>query len=72
MSVSPPKTRGEAYAQLIEHARKVQELCAHMAHFHRTENSLQDRALANGWLKMSELMKRAIWSFTEMAKGNMS
>lgn len=69
MTIAPPKTRAECYTQILEKGRELQELCAHMAHFHNTETSLKDTALARGWLAQSELMKRACFMWTEMAKG---
>ena len=47
-------TRAETYAQLVEHIAKAQEASAMMAHLTRDD----DRILANGWLKISELFKR--------------
>ena len=61
-------TRGETYVQLIEHLRLAQEGCATLAHLDRANG---DVALANGWLTLSELFKRAQHNVIELAKGRM-
>lgn len=64
-------TRGETFAKLIEHMRKAQEDAAMMAHLHNTEGNDMDKALARGWLGITELIDRMIYQITELAKNKM-
>jgi hypothetical protein len=62
--VSVP-TRGETYARFIEHLRLAQEDAAMMAHLHNTES--RDGHIAQGWLAISELIKRMQSQVTKLA-----
>ena len=63
-------TRGETYAKLLYHLTECQELAAVMAHLHNTEeHSFKDRALAKGWLTLSEMFKRIQHQVTSLASG---
>ena len=55
-------TTGDTFAQLIEHIRLAQEAAAMLSHL-RSE----DRAVANGWLIISEQLKRMQYMVTLMA-----
>lgn len=57
-------TRGELFAQLTEYLRKAQECTAMLAHITRDNDSVQ----AQGWLGVSELIKKFIHNVTEFAK----
>jgi len=64
-------TRGETYAQLIEHITKAQECCYMMAHLHNTEGNDMDKLLAKGWLGIGELFKRTVHTVTSLAAGRL-
>ncbi len=65
-------TRGEVYAELCEHLIRVQELMAVMGHLHNTEDNHMDKLLAQGWLGMSELIKRVNHGVAELARGRLN
>ena len=56
-------TKGETFAQLIEHLRKAQEAAAMLAHLHADES----RAIAVRWIAVSEVLKLATQKVTELA-----
>lgn len=56
-------TKGETYAQLIEHLVKAQEAAAMMAHLHRDDS----RLMAQGWLAVSEMFKKTQYQITNLA-----
>lgn len=56
-------TQGEEYAKLMENLRHAQENCAMLAHLTRDE----DRLRAQGWLGISELIKRMLIQVTKLA-----
>jgi hypothetical protein len=60
-------TKGSEYAQLLEHLRKAQENCAMLSHL----TADNDKHLAQGWLAIAELMKRAQTQITRMAMKGM-
>ena len=64
-------TRGETYAKLMYHLTECQELAAVMSHLHNTETSPKDRALASGWLTVSEMFKRMSSKLTSLAAGSL-
>lgn len=64
-------TRGEKYAELIEHLIRAQEAAAMLGHLHNTEGNDFDKALARGWLAIAEMLRRAQFKITELAKGNL-
>lgn len=64
-------TAGEAFAKLIHHMDEAQSQAALLAHLHRAQaNSGKDRALADGWIAISEMLKRQRYQMTEIAKGH--
>ena len=66
-------TRGETFAQIDEHLIRLQELFATMAHLQRAEFAniigSKDRALADGWLAMSETMKLVRHQVIQLQRG---
>ena len=56
-------TRGELFSQLTEHLRKAQECTAMLAHITRDNDKVQ----AQGWLGVSELIKKFIHNITQFA-----
>lgn len=69
--VSVPTT-GEAFAKLLHHMGEAQNQAAMLAHLHRAQaNTGKDRALADGWIAVSEMLKRQIYQVTEIAKGHL-
>jgi len=62
-------TEGETYAKLMEHLRESQECAAMLAHLHRAN----DRTVtANGWLAVSEHLRKMQFTITNIAVGKMS
>ena len=51
-------THGESYSKLIEYLRKAQEEAGTLAHLRRAEGDAKGRMLADGWLAVSEGLKR--------------
>lgn len=68
MSIPTP---GETFYKLHEHLRLAQEDAAMMAHLRRAEGGPKDHAVADGWIAVSELLKRMIYQVTELAKGKL-
>jgi hypothetical protein len=64
MSVPTP---GETFAKLIEYLRLAQEASAMLAHLTRDDDKLQ----AQGWLAVSEMLKKTQWNVTSLAKRRM-
>jgi len=64
-------TRSETFTKLLEHLTKAQEEAAMMAHLHNTEGNVKDVALAMGWLKVSENLKKMQRAITKMAQGRL-
>jgi len=64
-------TRGETYTKLLYHVHMAEEQAAMMAHLHNTEDSHKDKALARGWLSVSELFRQLAIKVTNMAKGRL-
>lgn len=60
-------TRGESYSKLIEYLRKGQEEAAVLAHLHR-DDSRTGRAMAMGWLAVSEGLKLMQKQVTDLAR----
>lgn len=61
-------SRGEVFAKLLHHLREAQDQSANMAHLHRTESGPHEQAAANGWLAVSELLKKIVYQVTELAR----
>ena len=57
-------THGESFAKLMEHIRYAQEEAATLAHLARANDQ---RALADGWISVSELFKRVGFQVTQLA-----
>lgn len=64
-------TAGESYAKLAHHLREAQDQAAILAHLANTEDGVKDKALAMGWLAVSEQLKRFVHVVTQMAMGRM-
>jgi hypothetical protein len=58
-------TTGETFAKLIEHLRLAQEDCAMMAHLLNAEGT---NHLGKQWLLISEMLKKAQYNITHLAK----
>ena len=56
-------TRGEKFAELIEHLRMAEEAAAMLGHLHADE----DKTMSHGWLGVSELLSRTVMAVTELA-----
>lgn len=61
-------TRGETFAKLLHHIREAQDCASTIAHLERTESGSHAQAAANGWLVVSEQLKKFVFTVTEMAK----
>ncbi len=65
-------TQGEQFAKLIDHLRSAQDDSAMLAHLTRSmSTSKKDNALADGWIAVSELLKRMIHQVTTLAQGKL-
>lgn len=65
-------TRGLTFSKLIDHLREAQECCAMMAHLTKAEGTLADEALANGWIAISENLRRMQHIITAMATSRLN
>lgn len=61
-------TPGETFAKLIEHLRLAQEDSAMMAHLRRDD----DKLIAQGWLAISEMLKKTQAQVTKLAIGRLN
>lgn len=68
--VSVP-TQGEIFARFIDRLKECQSDAAMMAHLTRAMGGSRDGALADGWIAVSELLKRQIYQYTQLAKGHL-
>lgn len=57
------------YEQMMEHLRQVQENALMISHLIHTEDAIKDKALANGWMAIAELMRGVQHRITLMAQG---
>lgn len=65
-------TQGEVFARMVERLRMVQEDAATLAHLTRSmSGSSKDRATADGWIAVSEMMKRVVYQVTQLAQGKL-
>lgn len=73
-------TRNETFAKLIEHLRLAQEAAATIAHLHNANvsegligsgSASKERAMAVGWLTISEGIKLMQHNVTRLAQGRM-
>lgn len=58
--------RGEMFQRLIEHLRRAQEDAAILAHLHRDDHKT-GKAMAMGWLAVSEALKKMQHNVTQLA-----
>lgn len=65
-------TQGEEFAKLLHHLRSAQDTSATLAHLTRAQGSKKDHALADGWIAVSELLKRMIYQVTTIAQGRLN
>ena len=65
-------TQGEAFSKLIYHLDELSNQAATLAHLARAQaNTGKDRALADGWIAVTEMMKRIRFQITAMAQGKL-
>jgi hypothetical protein len=64
-------TQGEEFSKMLHHLDEAQSSMYKIAHLTRAQDTAKDRALADGWIAMGEMMKRVRWSITELAKGKL-
>lgn len=65
-------TQGEAFSKLLYHLDEMMNCAATIAHLTRAQsNAGKDRALADGWIAVGEMLKRMRFQLVEMAKGKM-
>ena len=66
-------TQGEAFSLLLHHLDEMMNQTFIIAHLTRAQsNTGKDRALADGWIAVGELMKRMRHQLVEMAKGKLN
>jgi hypothetical protein len=64
-------TKGETYSRLLEHLRYAQEDAAMMAHLLKAEADAPGLVLGQGWLNISEGLRKMQHIVTQLAKGNL-
>lgn len=65
-------TQGEEFSKFIHHITEAQSVAYTLSHLARAmSNSGKDRALADGWFSVGELLKRLNHQVTELAKGKL-
>lgn len=64
-------TQGEQFAKLLEHLRQAQDDSAMLAHLTRAQGGRKDHAIADGWIAVSELLKRMQYQVTKLAQGKL-
>lgn len=65
-------TSGEAFSKLLFHFDEAMNQVAMLAHLARAQaNTGKDRAMADGWLAVGELMKRQRYQMTKIAEGKL-
>jgi len=62
-------TQGEEFTKLLDNLRKAQDNSAMLAHLTRAQGGRKDKAIADGWISVSELLKRIIFQVTKLAQG---
>lgn len=61
-------TRGETYSKLMWHLEQAQEQAAMLKHLHAAEGTGPDIVLAQGWMNVSEGLKRMQYNVMQFAK----
>lgn len=65
-------TQGESFSKLLHHLGESQSQAAILAHLARAHaNTGKDRALADGWIAVSEMLKRIQYQITKIAQGHL-
>lgn len=65
-------TQGEEYTKLTEHIRLAQESAYTLSHLTRAmSGSSKDRAIADGWFAVGELLKRVNHQIISIAQGKL-
>ena len=65
-------TMGEQFAKFLHHMGEAQSCAAMLAHLYRAQaNDGKSRALADGWISISEMLKRQIFQVTKIAQGKL-
>lgn len=64
-------TSGDTFAKLLHHLRSAQDESAMLAHLTRAQGSHKDRAMADGWIAVEELLKRVVYQITKLAQGKL-
>lgn len=60
------------YARMHEHLRMIQEDAAMAAHLVRAQGGSKDNAIADGWIAVSEMMKRVDYQITMLAQARLN
>ena len=70
--MSSVPTQGEAFSKLIYHLDEMANQAATLAHLTRAQaNTGKDRAMAEGWIAVTEMMKRMRFQITKLAQGKL-
>ena len=65
-------TQGEGYAKLTEYLRLAQEEAYTLSHLtHSMSSSPKDKAIADGWFAIGEMLKRMNFQVIKIAQGRM-
>lgn len=65
-------TRGLTYSKLLEHLREAQECAAMMGHLTKAEGTHSDDAIGDGWLTVSENLRRMQHIITMLATSRLN
>jgi len=64
-------TQGEKFSELLNHLRLAEEDAAMLAHLTRAQGGHKDNTLADGWLRISELLRKTCHYVTQLAQGKL-
>lgn len=65
-------TQSEEFSKLLHHLAECQSTAAMLAHLTRAQGSRKDSAVADGWISVSELLKRLQYQVTLIAQGKLN
>lgn len=64
-------TQGEEFAKFLHHLRAAEDSAYMLNHLTRAQGTAKDKALADGWFAVGELLKRMVHQTTQLAKGHL-
>lgn len=65
-------TQGEEFAKFLHHLDTLEESAYTLSHLARAmSGGTRDKAIADGWFAIGELLKRMRWQVTQLAQGHL-